>query len=247
MQADPGGTTVALPPGGLPMDEMRIDRIDEVCRVCLDDGKANALSQARLDALGEALEHAEKEAKALLLVGRPGCFSAGLELKVIRQGHEPAAALVRAGMQLALRLRESPLPIVAACSGHALAMGAVLLLSADERLGVPGEFKIGLNETAIGLVLPRTAVELARARLSPRQLERTAVHGEIFAPEQALECGFLDRLVAADALEAEALRRSAQLAALPPHAFRGNKRLVLEPALARIRAAFQHDFPDPAR
>jgi enoyl-CoA hydratase len=227
-------------------DEIRIDRIDDVCCIRLDDGKANALSLARLDALAEGLERAEKEAKAVLLVGRPGCFCAGFDLKVLRQGRAPAEALVRAGMELGLRLRESPLPIVVACSGHALAMGAVLLLAADERIGAQGDFKIGLNETAIGLVLPRSAVEIARERLSKRHFERAVVQAEVYRPEQAEDAGFLDRVVAADALEAQAQQRAAALAALPAHAFRDNKRRALEVALTRIRAALEHDFPGRA-
>jgi enoyl-CoA hydratase len=227
-------------------DEIRIDRVDDLCRIRLDDGKANALSLQRLDALAEGLERAEKEAKGLLLIGRPGCFCAGFDLKVLRQGREPAEALVRAGMELCLRLRESPLPIVAACSGHALAMGAVLLMAADERIGAQGDFKIGLNETAIGLVLPRSAVEIVRERLSKRHFERAVVQAEVYAPEQAADAGFLDRVVAADVLEAEAQRRASALAALSSHAFRDNKRRALEVTLTRIRAALEHDFPGRA-
>jgi enoyl-CoA hydratase len=224
-------------------DEIRIDRIDDVCCIRLDDGKANALSVAKIDALAEGLERAEKEAKGVLLIGRPGCFCAGFDLKVLRHGHEPAEALVRAGMELCLRLRESPLPIVAACSGHALAMGAVLLMAADERIGAQGDFKIGLNETAIGMVLPRSAVEIARERLSKRHFERAVVQAEVYGPEQAADAGFLDRVVAAEALEGEAQQRAAALAALPSHAFRDNKRRALEATLTGIRNALEHDFP----
>jgi enoyl-CoA hydratase len=225
---------------------IRVELEGDLCRIRMDDGKANALSVERIDALAEGLERAEKEARAVLLEGRPGCFCAGFDLKVLRQGSEPALRLVRAGMELCLRLRESPLPIVAACSGHALAMGAVLLMAADERVGADGDFKIGLNETAIGLVLPRTAVEIARERLSKRHFERGVVQGEIYAPPAAADAGFLDRLVAADALEGEARARAAALAALPAHAFRDNKRRALEATLARIRTALEHDFPGRA-
>jgi enoyl-CoA hydratase len=224
-------------------DAVRFELENDVCRIRIDDGKANALSPERLDAIAEGVERAGKEAKAVLLIGRPGRFSAGFDLGVLRQGgREAAEGMVRKGMELCLQLRESPLPIVAACSGHALAMGAVLLMAADERIGVRGDWKIGLNETAIGLTLPRTAVEIARERLSQRHFERAVVAAEIYAPEGAVAAGFLDRLVDAGSLEAAALERASLLAALPAHAFRDNKRRALEAALTRIRTAFEHDF-----
>lgn len=225
---------------------VRIEMQDDVCHIRIDDGKANALSPALLDALADGLERAEKEAKAVLIVGRPGRFSAGFDLSVLRQGRASAEALVRAGMELCLHLRESPLPIVAACTGHALAMGAVLLMAADERVGARGDFKIGLNETAIGLTLPRSAVEIVRERLSKRHFERAVVLAEIYTPEGAVDAGFLDRVVDAEALEALARERAVALAALPAHAFRDNKRRALEAALTRIRSALGHDFPGAA-
>src|SRR3990172_8491307 len=94
-----------------------------------------------------------------------------------------------AGMELCLPRRESPLPIVVACTGHALAMGAVLLTAADERLGARGDFKIGLNETAIGMTLPRSAVEIVRERLSKRHFERAVVRAEIYAPDGPVDAG----------------------------------------------------------
>lgn len=222
---------------------VQVDREGDVCRIRLDDGKANALSPAVLDALGEGLERAEKEARAVLLVGRPGRFSAGFDLGVLRRDRSSAEALVRAGMELGLRLRESPLPIVAACTGHALAMGAVLLMASDLRIGARGAWKIGLNETAIGLTLPRSAIEIVRERLSKRHFERAVVHAEIYAPEEAVDAGFLDRCVDADAVEPAALEQAAVLSALPHPAFRDNKRRALEATLARIRLALEHDFP----
>src|SRR5262245_31750284 len=173
-------------------DAVRIDFRDDVCQIRMDDGKVNALSPRRLAELADGVERAEKEAKALLLLGRPGRFSAGFDLSVLREGGRDAAlGMVRAGMQLCLQLRESPLPVVIACTGHALAMGAVLLMAADERIGASGDWKIGLNETAIGLTLPRTAVEIARERLSTRHFERAVVAAEIVPPEADVGAGFL--------------------------------------------------------
>jgi enoyl-CoA hydratase len=226
---------------------VQVETKGDVCCVRLDDGKVNALSQAKIEAVVAALERAEKESKALLLLGRPGRFCAGFDLSVMRGGGRDAlTGLVRAGMELCLRLRESRLPVVIGCTGHALAMGGVLLMAADERLGARGDFKIGLNETAIGMTLPRSAVEIVRERLAKPYFERAVVAAEVFAPEQAAEAGFLDRLVEAGALESAVLERAAALAALPARAYGDNKRLALEPTLERIRTALRQDFAGAA-
>jgi enoyl-CoA hydratase len=215
-----------------------------VARLDLDDGKANAISHAVLDAFGRALDRAEKEAGAVLLVGRPGRFCAGFDLRVLGEGPEQARALVAAGAELLLRMAEAPLPIVTACSGHALAMGALLLLASDTRIGAEGDFKIGLNEVARGMTLPGFAVALARERLARAHLGRAAIHAEIYAPDGAVAAGFLDRVVAASALENEAAAEAARLAELPRRAFTETKRAVRGPLVDRVRAGLAADLAD---
>jgi len=168
---------------------------DDVAVVRLDDGKANALTIEVIDAAHDAIDRAETEAKAVLLVGRDGRFCAGFDLGVMA-GEDPDAAreLLRAGAELALRLYMHPQPVVAACTGHALAMGAILLMACDTRIGADGAFKIGTNEVGIGMQLPRFAVVLARDRLSKRHLQMATQHAQIFDPAGAVDAGYLDRV-----------------------------------------------------
>ena len=119
----------------------------------------------------------------------------------MRSGGDAAGRLVTDGGALITRLFGSEVPVVIACSGHAVAAGALLLLGADERVGARGAFRIGLIETEIGMVLPRWAAELARERLSPRQLQIATVGAKMYDPDGALEAGFLDAVVDADLLE----------------------------------------------
>jgi enoyl-CoA hydratase len=210
---------------------------DGVAVVRMDDGKANAISFAMLDALGAALDEAEKAAKAVVLLGRPDRFSGGFDLGVMNQGGEAMVRLVRGGGRLALRLYELPLPVVIGCTGHALAMGAVLLCAADLRLGAAGAYKIGLNEVAIGLALPVFAAELARERLAPTHLQRATGLAEIFAPDEAVAAGFLDATHPAAGLDDAALTAAARLAALPGHAHGPTKRSLRARALDTIRAS----------
>ncbi len=215
---------------------------DGILVVRLDDGKVNALSPALVAALGAALDRAEKEAAALLLVGREGVLSAGFDLNTMRAGPEAARALVAAGAELFLRLLDSPLPVVVGCPGHALAAGALLLLSADQRLGAAGEARIGLNEVAIGMRLPIFATEIARLRLSPRWFPRATVQAEILGPEAALAAGYLDRVLPAADLEAAARAEAARLAGLPRGPFGHTKRRAFGAALAAIRDSLGADL-----
>jgi enoyl-CoA hydratase len=187
------------------------ERDGGVSIISIDDGKANALSPDVLSALSEAFDKAEADgASAVLVQGRPGRFSAGFDLSIMTSGVEPMRALVTQGAELLLRVFTYPAPVVAACTGHALAAGALMLLVSDVRIGAEGEFKIGLNEVAIGMGLPIFGVEFARYRMPPSAFD-SALLGEVFAPADAVRAGYLDRTSAnvIDDAHAEAQRLSA--------------------------------------
>ena len=180
--------------------------LDHVAVVTLDDGKANAFSPHMIASVNGLLDHAEDEAKAVVLTGRAGLFSGGFDLRVIR-GDDPEAArnMSLGGARLMMRLYGLPLPLVIAASGHAIALGAFCLLTADYRIGTAGDFRIGLNETAIGMSLPPFGLMLAGERLSKRYLTRAAIAATMFSPDEAKDAGFLDEVVAADELKDAAL------------------------------------------
>ncbi len=215
---------------------------DAVALITLDDGKANALSPALVAATHAALDRAHHEAQAVVLAGRPGRFSAGFDLAVMTSGQDAMHALVKGGAELALRLFTFPRPLVIACTGHALAAGAVFLCAGDLRIGAAGPFKIGLNEVSIQLPLPVFALELARARLAPRWFTQAVTQARIFDPAGACEAGYLDELAAPEALLASAVQRAAALAALPDPAFRLTKDRERRAVVAHIRATLEADI-----
>ncbi len=223
-------------------DAVRVEIREEVALVTLDDGKANALSHAVIEAVHAALDRAEAEAGAVVIAGRAGRFSAGFDLSVMREGGDAVGNLVGAGARLALRLYEFPVPVVIACTGHALAMGGILLLSADYRIGAAGDFKIGLNEVAIGMTLPIFGVEFARERLSKRHLTRAVAQAEIYDPAGAVDAGFLDAVAPAEALIDDALARAGQLAKLNRGAHRNTKLRLRADAIATMRQTLDDDM-----
>src|SRR6478735_8490021 len=202
---------------------------DRIAHVTIANGKANALSPdviAQLDAaLTRAEDAGEEQVGALLVTGAPGMLSGGFDLKVMRSGGNAAGKLVTDGGALITRMFGSEMPVVVACPGHAVAAGALLMLGADERVGARGAFRIGLIETEIGMVLPRWAAELARERLSPRQLQIATVGAKMYDPDGAREAGFLDTVVDPDLLEATALEAATRWAQFPRAAYRGQVRV----------------------
>ncbi|MBK9035532.1 MAG: crotonase/enoyl-CoA hydratase family protein [Myxococcales bacterium] len=202
---------------------VRYTQEDKVAVVAMDDGKANALSIQMIDELLAALERAEREAGAVVLTGRADKFCAGFDLRVMMSGPEQAIALLTRGAELLLRLFEYPLPVVMAVSGHALAGGVLVVCTGDVRIGADGPYKLGLNEVAIGLPVPLLAMELARARLLPTELTRATLLAQIYNPTEAKAAGYLDQVVAVDALAPTALAEAKRLAALPRAAYSGTK------------------------
>jgi len=195
-------------------------RTDLIATITMDDGKVNVMSPAMLSELNKALDRALADKAVVVLIGRTGVFSAGFDLNVLKAGGAEADKMVRAGFELAKRMLSFPTPIVVACTGHALAMGVFLVLSADYRVGAEGEFKLGANEVAIGLTVPQVAIELCRLRLAPAHFNRAVINAEPYAPLGAVEAGFLDRIVPATELMGVALGAASQLAKLhmPSHA-----------------------------
>jgi enoyl-CoA hydratase len=210
--------------------------------VQMDDGKANALSLAMIAELVEALTRAEKEASAVVLSGRPERFCAGFDLKVMMSSPEAARGLLRSGADLLMRLYGSPLPIVAACTGHALAGGALVLLTADVRIGASGAFRVGLNEVSIGMPVPILAMELARDRIAPTELGKATLRAQIYGPEEAARVGFLDEVVAPGDLLARAKEEASRLGALSRMAFGATKQRMRKKTIDHILSTLDQDM-----
>ena len=209
--------------------------------ITMDDGKVNVLSPAMERELNAALDRAAAERRVVLLTGREGVFSAGFDLAVLGEGGHGSMEMVRAGFELAHRLLSFPSPVVIACGGHAIAMGAFLLLSGDYRVGAAGPFKLTANEVALGITMPYAAVEILRQRLAPAAYNRAVALAEAFAPENAVESGFLDRVVPAAELNQVALTVAEAMSTLDPDAHAASKLRAREATLASLRAAIDSD------
>lgn len=186
---------------------------DSAAIIRLDDGKVNAVSYALLSELNAALDRAAADlAKAIAVIGREGKFSAGFDLSEMGKGREAAANLLSAGGDMLHRLYTLPVSLVLGVTGHSMAMGALMMLTGDERIGADGPFKIGLNEVKIGMAMPGLGVVLAEDRLERRFLTRAVANAELFTPAEATEVGYLDRVVAPDQVETVAIAMAKTMA-----------------------------------
>jgi enoyl-CoA hydratase len=217
---------------------------DGVASILLDDGKVNVMSIDMLSDIASALERAERNSELVVLRStRPGIFSAGFDLKIFAAGDvQKSLEMVKAGAELALRLMSFPLPTIGLMEGHAFPMGTFLLLSCDFRVGARGPHRMGLNEVAIGIAPPGFAIELARSRLHPAWLSRTATLGEMYEPDDAVIAGLLDRAVPPDAIEAELEKVVSALRTVhkPSHAMA--KRRLRQATMDAMRVAIDREL-----
>lgn len=212
-----------------------------IATLTLNNGKVNAVSAELIQQLNLALDQAAQDKAVVILTGQPGILSAGYDLKVMMSSPENAINLVTQGSTLTRRMLAHPQPIIIACSGHAIAKGAFLLLAADYRLAASGEFTIALNEVEIGMPMHQAGIVLAQDRLTPAAFQRAVNNAERFTPEDAVQAGFVDRVVAADALMDSAQAVAEHMKTLNRRAHQLTKLKVRAALLARLDEAIEQD------
>ncbi len=214
---------------------------DSIATLTLDDGKANAMNPRMLQAINDALTQAEADQAVVVLTGRPGMFSGGFDLAVFKGDPQDQLTMLNAGAQITHRLLSFPHPVIAACSGHAVAMGVFLLLSTDVRIGLDQGAMVHVNEVQIGMTVPHFALEVCRQRLAPAHLTLAAVTAQPYTTAQALTAGFFDELVPAESMAAAALAQATRLKKLNRAAFTATKLRQRQAGLAALALAIEED------
>lgn len=207
-----------------------------IARIRFDDGKANAMSGPWFEALAQAFDRAEAEgAGAVLLCGRPGFFSGGLDLKLLPTlSPDGLRVLAETFARSVLRVFSSPLPTVAAIGGHAIAGGAVLGMACDLRFATAGAYRLQLNEVAIGIPMPSWMALVAASAVPSHRLNEVLLHARAFSPEEALALGIVSAL-GSGSEETENLAEAASgtLAGLNRAAYAESKRRLRGPLVER--------------
>lgn len=202
---------------------INLDIQNDVAHIELNDGKANVFSPAMIESFNEALDKAETNAKAVVIRGSGDKFSAGFDLSVMQQGGNAQWQMILNGFALLLRLYQHPQPVISAVGGHALGMGAFTLLVSDTRIGIEGDYKLGLPETAGNMQFTNFLVSILKAELNPMFMKSAALQSQFCNPKSAVHAGFLDLVVPAEQLDATIAKASEGLKQLPLKQYAHNK------------------------
>ena len=219
------------------MRHVHVSLDEGLAEVRLDRGKVNALDEEAVEELGEAFRRLADDpgVRAAVLTGTGKFFSFGFDIPgFLGHSRDAFLAYLRKFAALYRALFGHPKPVVAALNGHAVAGGCMLALACDARILAAGKGKIGLNEIAFGSSLFAGSVEMLRFNVGDRRAQEIAYSGALYAPEEALALGLVDRLVPADALAAAAREAARAHGAKDPAAFRSVKRLLRGPALEEM-------------
>ena len=218
-------------------------KIDEtVAEITMDDGKANVLSHTMFDQLNEAFDVAEKEKTIVILRGRDGLFSGGFDLKELSKGPREALELTSRGSRFARRILSFSTPVIGLSTGHCIAMGAFLMLACDYRVGVQGQFKIGLNETLIGMTMHDFGIELARYRIPLNYFSRSVINAELYTPSNAIEAGFYDAVIKVESMETNISEITQNFKNLNMSAFVGTKLKSRRSLLETLDECIENDM-----
>jgi enoyl-CoA hydratase len=211
---------------------------DDISIITLDDGKANVFSPKMIQDVNECLDKVPTESGALIITGREGMFSAGFDLKIISAGDTQATMdMSLSGFKLLSRIFSFPRPILAACSGHGIALGTFLLCCCDYRIGVKGDFMIGANEMRTNMVIPIPILELISHRVSANHKYRAILGAEMYSIENGIDAGLIDEVVDFENLMETAMLKAKDLATLGHPSYTLTKELLIREPLQKINNA----------
>lgn len=219
----------------------RSDLEGGVAILTLDDGKLNALNAEVFRELSNAIEDCT-DASALVIAGREGMFTAGLNTKELAQlDADGLSELLDVFGRTVMQLWSYPRPTVSACTGHAIAAGTMIAMATDHAVAAEGDFRWGLTETQIGFPLPEFAIELARHNLRSDRLEDLLLPGSVVDPSTAVEVGFADEVADPGEVETRAVTRARELASLPAKAYATTKQRLRGAAIHRVLQGLSED------
>lgn len=206
-----------------------------VCVLTLDKPPANTIDEVLLTDLGAAIDaaRADDTIRAVVLTGAGKFFSGGFDFGAPRRDDAEAARINDLYRRVHLELLQLPKPTVAMVNGHAIAGGLVLVLACDYRLGVEGDYRVGLNEVAVGAAFPRTAFEIVSLRLPHARTAELMLGAALYRANQALRLGIVDELFPAEQFTATVLQRATRLAAFPREAYAHAKAALIAETVRR--------------
>ena len=215
-----------------------LNKDGNISTITLDDGKANVFSSKMSQDINQCLDEVATEEGCLIITGKEGMFSAGLDLKTIQSGDtDKIIEMSTAAFKLLARIFSFPRPVIAACSGHGIALGTFLLCCCDYRIGVKGDFMIGANEMRTNMVIPDPILELIKFRVAQSHKYRAILGAEMYSIDKALDAGLLDEIVSPDDLVKTVNEKAKDLATMGHPSYTMTKELFIAEPLKKINQA----------
>ena len=222
-----------------------IKKEDDISIITLDDGKANVFSPEMSNQLNSCLDQVDTESGCLIITGREGMFSAGLDLKVIQSGDvDRIVEMSSSAFKLLARIFSFPRPVIAACSGHGIALGTFLICCCDYRIGIKGDYMLGANEMRTNMVIPTPILELIKFRVNDSHKYRAVLGAEMYNFNQAQEAGLIDDVVEIDNLMTAAKDKAKDLATMGHPSYTMTKELFIADPMAKINEAWKEHEKD---
>ena len=213
---------------------------EDISIITLDDGKANVFSSEMSQQVNDCLDQVETEKGCLIITGKEGMFSAGLDLKTIQSGDmEKILDMSSSAFKLLARIFSFPRPVIAACSGHGIALGTFLICCCDYRIGIKGDFMLGANEMRTNMVIPTPILELIKFRVNNSHKYRAVLGAEMYTLEKAKEAGLMDDVVNPEDLMKAAMEKAKDLATMGHPSYTLTKELFIAEPMSKINEAMK--------
>ncbi len=213
---------------------------EDISIITLDDGKANVFSSEMSQQVNDCLDQVETEKGCLIITGKEGMFSAGLDLKTIQSGDmEKILDMSSSAFKLLARIFSFPRPVIAACSGHGIALGTFLICCCDYRIGIKGDFMLGANEMRTNMVIPTPILELIKFRVNNSHKYRAVLGAEMYTLEKAKEAGLMDDVVNPEDLMQVAIEKAKDLATMGHPSYTLTKELFIAEPMSKINEAMK--------
>ncbi|MCM2284055.1 MAG: enoyl-CoA hydratase/isomerase family protein [Desulfobacula sp.] len=221
----------------MPLMDMEIK--NNIAFVRMKNGVTNAVSPELIADLSGIMAKTKDDAAAMILTGNDRFFSMGFDLPRVMEFDRPKLGAYLADFQdMIFQMAFLPLPVIAALTGHAVAGGAILAIVCDYRIAKSEKFRIGFNESLLGLTLPYLAELMLERFTGSRICGRLMLEGSLIKAENAISLGLIDDICPLDGVMERAVQKARQLMEIPGETFAAMKdnhlAAVREKYLARI-------------
>ena len=217
-----------------------LSKENDISIIKLDDGKANAFSYDMLTQVNELLTKVPRDSRALIITGRDGLFSGGFDLKTLATGDmEKITKMVQLGYRLLLELYSFDRPIIAAVSGHSIALGLFVTCSADYRIAIDGQYVCQANEVRNNMDIPPQIMEILKARVNKNYFYPAVIHADAYSVQDSIAVGYIDEVVSAEKFMDRVMEKANELSSLPHPFYANTKQSAQEDVREKIAKAIE--------